>query len=177
MFIKKIKQKAENAEERKTNADSQRSMSMESFNSAKLSLNNAKQKFNDADNNYQESQKKVQTATTSLRLADELLANKTDELKNAETALNALCQVQVCPTQCVPATRTRTFKQDVYITVVGVCESLCNVMEYLRVEPFYKRGTGWRWVTCCWSREIPLGWFWFWRIYECRSLPILCTTM
>ena len=146
---KTIKQKAENAKERKTNADSQHSMSMESFKAAKLSLNNAKQKFNDAQNKYKESQKKVETATTSLRLAEEVLANQTDELKDAETALNTLCQVQVCPPQCVPATRTRTVYEDVNITVVGFCESICNVTTYIRVEPFHVPTTKWMFIECC----------------------------
>ena len=150
---KTIKQTAENAKERKANADSQRSMLMESFNLTKSSLSIAEKRLNDADKKYQERQKKFETATTSLRLAEELLANKTDELKNAETALNTLCQVQICPSQCVPATRTRTVYEDVYITVVGVCESICKVTEYIRVEPFFEPTTTWRFIYCCVERE------------------------
>ena len=110
---KRIKQKAENAKERKTNADCQFSMSMESFKLANSSLYNAKQRLSDANNKYKEIQKKFQTATTILILAEELLANKTNELKlkDAENVLNTLCNVQVCPTQCA----------------VGFCESICNI--------------------------------------------------
>ena len=172
---KTIEQKTENVRKRKTNADSQRFMSMESFNSAKSSLNNAKQKFYDAENKYKESQKKVETATTSLRLAEELLANKSDELKDSETALNALCQVQVCPKHCVPATRTRTFNQDMYITVVGVCESLCNEKKFYWVQPHYRVSTGWYWVWSCWTLEIRLGRLKIYRKTYCRSLCKLIT--
>ena len=167
---KTIKQKAENAKERKTNADSQHFMSMESFNLAKSSLNNAKQKFNDANNKYKERLKKVQAATISLRLAEELLANKTDELQHAETALNSLCQVQVCPRQCVPATRTRTFNQDVYITVNGTCESLCYGKYYKEVVLYYRYYNAWRWVWTCWRVEIRLFFFRICRKYYCQSV-------
>ena len=108
---KTINQKVENAKERKTNADCELSMSMESFNLAKSVLNNAKQRFDDADNKYKEIQKKFQIATTILILVEELLADKTDELKDAENVLNTFCNVQVCPTQCA----------------VGFCKSICNV--------------------------------------------------
>ena len=154
---KTIKEKAENAKERKTNADSQRFMSIKSFKLAKSSFKNAKQKFKDANNRYKESQKKVEIATTSLRLAEELLANKTDELKDAETALNTLCKIKVCPPQCVPATRTRTVYEDVYITVVGFCESICKVTEYIRVEPFFEPTTTWRFIYCCVKNESSCG--------------------
>ena len=107
---KRIKQKADNAKEKKTNADCQLSMSMESFKLAKSSLNNAKQRLSDANNKYKEIQKKFQTATTILILAEELLANITNEQEDAENVLNTLCNVQVCPTQCA----------------VGFCESICN---------------------------------------------------
>lgn len=146
--------RAKYAFRRKSAAEEQRNRSTMSFNQIKLQLENAKVSFRNSTERYHRATDTFRIANETLKEANEAVANRTNEVEELQRGLDDVCQLENCPSQCIPVTRTRTVYKDEYITVLGICESSCNVTVQIRVSPFTAPTTVWRFTQICNDVEV-----------------------
>ena len=115
------------------------------LSNASLALSNASTHLSAVQSNLVESRE-------HLRLAEINVTMARSEIREAEGAINDVCDVQVCPLECQNATRKRTVYRDIYYEAEGVCDSVCNISISIRVAPYSVPAKVWKFIRCCDNR-------------------------
>ena len=98
---------------------------------AREAVTNSSFKLNQTRDALREARNRLREAEMNVTLA-------LDEVKEAEEAINNVCQQQTCPLECQNVTRQRTVYQDTFYTAEGTCDSVCNATIRERVPPLYE---------------------------------------
>lgn len=149
-----IRTRAAGAMDRKEEAEKQRNVSSVNLKQLKNQLLVTNHSLINLMKEYEQAKNELHQANNTLKEANEVIFNKSEELQDLELALDTVCQVKICPSKCISATRTRKVYKDQFVSVLGVCESLCNVTVQVRVSPFHVPTTVWRFTQVCGSKEI-----------------------
>ena len=115
------------------------------LSNASLALSNASTHLSAVQSNLVESRE-------HLRLAEINVTMARSEIREAEGAINDVCDVQVCPLECQNATRKQTMYRDIYYEAEGVCDSVCNISISIRVAPYSVPAKVWKFIRCCDNR-------------------------
>ncbi|XP_019853361.1 PREDICTED: uncharacterized protein LOC105313106 isoform X2 [Amphimedon queenslandica] len=112
------------------------------LNEARLAFSNASTQLITVEDNLAESRERLTLAELNVTMAR-------SEIREAEDAINDVCDVQICPLECQNATRKRTVYRDVYYEAEGVCDSVCNYTISVRVAPYFVSAKEWEIRQCC----------------------------
>ena len=144
-----LRQIAVNARDRLNEIEQQLQQALRKFNNTENELERNLQLYRNALEEYNQAVQQEEYAEMSLMLAQNALENATSELQNAEMALNNLCEMETCPSMCVPISINRIVFDDIFDSVIGECDSVCTETERVRVAPFSVSTVSWRFTEVC----------------------------
>ena len=127
------------------------------FNATKMEFNYLKLLAEIASKNHNDALTYETEATLNLTRAEARLANATEDLQDAQRASSDLCPLESCDFVCMPVEKTTTLFDDIFIDVIGECDSVCTKFERVRVAPFSNPSIVWRFEEVCRNVEEPCG--------------------
>ncbi|XP_065891073.1 uncharacterized protein [Dysidea avara] len=73
----------------------------------------------------------------------ERLADANQQIQQLRDAVENICRLQVCPSECISGLQCKTCYTDVYSTILGRCPDVCYDQRLVRVPPFSEESTCW----------------------------------
>ena len=140
---------AAEAERRKNESENMLFSITARLNLTLVELNDAEEEYNETLRIYRIALEKRTEAENNLSVAIDTVLNATGELRNAERAVDDLCEVEDCPLECVPTTLSRTVYEDIFVNVIGTCDDICYDTSRQRIPPYQEVRIGWRFTEVC----------------------------
>ena len=85
----------------------------------------------------------IAVANSSVLDILERLADANQQIQQLRDAVDNVCRLQVCPSECISGLQCKTCYTDVYSTILGRCPDVCYDQKQIRVEPFSEESTCW----------------------------------
>lgn len=148
---------AAEAERRKNESESMLFAITTRLNLTMIELNRAKEEYNETLGIYRTALDRRTEAENNLSAARDTVLNATDEIQNAERAVDDLCAVKNCPLECVPTTLSRTIYEDIFVNVTGTCNSICYDISRQRIPPYEEVQIRWRFTEECRPNIVVCG--------------------
>uniref|UniRef100_A0A1X7UBP4 Uncharacterized protein n=1 Tax=Amphimedon queenslandica TaxID=400682 RepID=A0A1X7UBP4_AMPQE len=128
-------------------ADDEVSAASDGVQTATTALGDVQVQFTAAEQEYQQRLSNKNRLESELVEAEEVLQNATGELKMAEEAIAALCQIETCTRMCVSTSRPQIVTEDVYKTETKKLQK-CTTIFFLEISLALAMAMLWQKSVC-----------------------------